>query len=64
MMQPEVQAIITDLAEKMTNRVKLHSDPVIDRMWKEQAEATAWSRRRTTDRRLLGVPHVTPELQK
>lgn len=64
MMQPEVAEIVRELAEKMTNRVKLHSDPVIDRMWKQQAEATAWSRRRTPDRRLLGVPHVTPELQK
>ena len=64
MMQPEVAEIVRELTEKMTNRVKLHSDPVIDRMWKQQAEATAWSRRRTPDRRLLGVPHVTPELQK
>lgn len=64
MMQPEVAEIVRELAEKMTNRVKLHSDPVIDRMWKEQAEATAWSRRRTPDRRLLGVPHVTPELHQ
>ena len=64
MMQPEVAEIVRELAEKMTNRVKLHSDPVIDRMWKQQAEATAWSRRRTPDRRLLGVPHVTPELHQ
>lgn len=64
MMQPEVAEIVRELAEKMTNRVKLHSDPVIDRMWKQQAEATAWSRRRTPDRRLLGVPHVTPELHR
>ena len=64
MMQPEVAEIVRELTEKMTNRVKLYSDPVIDRMWKQQAEATAWSRRRTPDRRLLGVPHVTPELQK
>lgn len=64
MMQPEVAEIVRELAEKMTNRMKLHSDPVIDRMWKEQAEATAWSRRRTPDRRLLGVPHVTPELHQ
>ena len=63
-MQPEVAEIVRELAEKMTNRAKLHTDPVIDRMWKEQAEATAWSRRRTPDRRLLGVPHVTPELHR